>query len=225
MKPDRKKAKKRNAPEAKTGGSGTPLDPSLSCKVEANEPEPKASAAYPSVGLVTMILVLFYFGQLYLHQHGGGFHAQVYEPFLSYAHVRETGPQSEEELLALRGWNIYSTTCMGCHGISGAGVPPNPPLAGSEWVLTEDPDRGIRVVLHGLTGPIEVMGQPYAGTMVGFGDLFNDEEIAAVLTYVRNEWGNEAPAVSPSQVAAIRQETAGRTAPWTATELDAVSPE
>jgi mono/diheme cytochrome c family protein len=226
MNPERKKKNTDKGKNAGQAGGDPSLDPSLSCQVEANEPEPKASAAYPSVGLVSMVVVLIYFGQLYLHQHGGGFHAQVYEPFLSFAQVREFGPQDPEQMLFAREHNVYSQACLGCHQMTGMGLPPlYPPLAGSEWVLTSDPGRAIRVVLHGLTGPIEVKGQAFNGTMVGLGDVLSSEDVASVLTYVRREWGNAAPAVEVAQVEAIREATRGRTRPWTGPELDQVAPQ
>ena len=82
-----------------------------------------------------------------------------------------------------------------------------PPLAGSEWV-TESPDRLIALTLHGLLGPIDVKGKHYLGLvpMTPFKGL-NDEEIASVLTYVRNSFGNKASVVEPDQVKAVRAAT------------------
>ena len=82
-----------------------------------------------------------------------------------------------------------------------------PPLSGTKWVL-EDPDRLIKLSLKGLMGPIEVKGKKYPGQlpMTAFGGLLNDEEMAAVLTYVRNSFGNRASAIEAEQVKKIRTE-------------------
>lgn len=97
--------------------------------------------------------------------------------------------------------------CQACHGPEGAGVAGlAPPLAGSEWVVgpVENP---IRIVLRGLGGPIKVKGVDYnlPAPMVAAAYL-TDEKVAAVLTYVRNSWGNKASAVTPDQVKAFRGE-------------------
>ena len=73
------------------------------------------------------------------------------------------------------------------------------------------------ILLHGLQGPVEVKGQTFNSLMPGLASEFNDTELAAALTYVRNTWDNSAPAVPPSVLAAER--AANRTAPWTWAEL------
>ena len=112
--------------------------------------------------------------------------------------------------------------CSTCHRPDGKGLPASgfPPLAGTDWVLG-DPDRLIKLTLHGLMGPITVLGQEYPGQvpMTPFRDLLTDEEIAAVLTYVRNAFGNSASAISPDQVEAVRSNTADRREFYTAEEL------
>lgn len=97
-------------------------------------------------------------------------------------------------------------TCMACHGQNGEGGPIGPPLAGSEWV-TGPVSNLIRIQLRGLTGPITVKGVEYnfPAPMAAL-SYQTDEEIAAVLTYVRNSFGNKASAVKPEQVKALRGE-------------------
>jgi mono/diheme cytochrome c family protein len=96
--------------------------------------------------------------------------------------------------------------CAACHGQNGEGGPAAPPLAGSEWVHGPVSNL-IRIQLRGLQGPIKVKGTEYnfPGGMAPMG-YQTDEQIAAVLTYVRNNFGNKAPAVKPEQVAALRSE-------------------
>ncbi len=120
-------------------------------------------------------------------------------------------------------------SCNTCHRDHGRGVTGiYPPLVASEWVL-EEPERLIKLTLHGLWGPIQVAGKRYepAGgvpPMTAVGLFYTDEEIAAVLTYVRNSWGNDAPAVDTSTVARIRGETRGRRKFYTPEELLAEHP-
>jgi mono/diheme cytochrome c family protein len=107
--------------------------------------------------------------------------------------------------------------CAACHGQNGEGGPIAPPLAGSEWV-TGPVSNLIRIQLRGLQGPITVAGKEYnfAAPMAAMA-YQTDEQIAGVLTYVRNSFGNKAPAVKPEQVAALRSEV-GKP-PLTAAEL------
>jgi len=98
---------------------------------------------------------------------------------------------------------LYRGTCSTCHQEDGAGVPGVfPPLAGSDFLMA-DAGRSIGVVLDGLSGPITVNGTEYNSVMPPMSQL-NDDEIANILTYVRNQWGNTGDAVSASDVAALR---------------------
>jgi len=106
-----------------------------------------------------------------------------------------------------------------CHQPTGLGLPgAYPPLAGSEWAQGPD-ERVIRIVLDGLSGPITVKGGQFNNSMPAFGPLLRDEQIADVLTYVRSEWGNTAPAVSPDKAKEIRSAVASRSGPWSPDEL------
>ncbi len=126
------------------------------------------------------------------------------------------------DLLAT-GQRIYSTVCIACHQPTGQGLPPMfPPLAGSDWVNVKKPDRMIRMVLHGFTGPFTLNGQPFtspAPLMPPQGGALNDEQIAGVLSYVRSNFGNKAGAVTPAEVAAIREAEKARSAMWTEAEI------
>jgi len=112
--------------------------------------------------------------------------------------------------------------CSTCHQPDGRGLPDAgfPPLAGTRWVTQQD-DRLIKLTLHGLHGPIEVEGTLYPGLvpMTGFGALLTDREVAAVLTYVRNEFGNQAPPILPDHVARIREQTANHVGFFSPSEL------
>ncbi len=119
------------------------------------------------------------------------------------------------------GQATYMMVCFACHQPTGLGLPNMfPPLAGSDWANAPKPDRIIRMVLHGYTGPITVNGKPFtslAPLMPPQGAL-TDQQIADVLTYVRNAFGNKASAVSPDEVAAIRA-TEKRAMPWVEADI------
>jgi len=120
------------------------------------------------------------------------------------------------------GKQVFSTTCAACHQATGEGVPGvYPPLAGSEWVNGEEA-KVVRILLHGVTGPIEVAGETFNSMMPPWGATLKDADIAAVLTYVRSQWGNKGAPVTAAKVAAIRAATSTRTTPWTAAELATV---
>jgi cytochrome c oxidase cbb3-type subunit 2 len=114
--------------------------------------------------------------------------------------------------------------CFTCHQPNGQGISGQfPPLAGSDWVLGEK-ERLIKISIHGLMGEIEVNGVKYNNVMAPPGippGSLTDQQIADVLTYIRNEWGNSASAVSPEEVATVRLTVKDRAAMqmWTAAEL------
>lgn len=116
------------------------------------------------------------------------------------------------------GKTLYVATCGACHQPHGNGQEGlAPPLAGSEWVLGSEP-RLVRITLHGVRGPITVKGQTYQLDMPPL-NVLDDEQIAALLTYIRREWGHTASPVEPTTVAKIRAETEQRDEAWTQEEL------
>jgi mono/diheme cytochrome c family protein len=163
---------------------------------------------------VISVLVLFIMGY-YLGRYSG--------TFGTVAHEVEMPPQAAEERVErpVRGDLLYTGLCQPCHQGNGQGVPGRyPPLAGSEWVI-EDAETPAKIVLHGLEGPIEVLGNIYNEQMDPFHHRLNDREIAAVVNYIRSSWGNEAPEITPERVAELREEHDGR-GRWRAPELQAL---
>ncbi len=124
-----------------------------------------------------------------------------------------------------RGAAAYAKgTCIVCHQPTGAGMPGVfPPLAGSEWV-SKDASIAVRNILHGMQGPIVVKGVNYNGAMPALGAVLSDKEIADVVTYVSNSWGNSGPNVTEAEVAAIKKKDADRKTPWTAAEYEKEAP-
>jgi mono/diheme cytochrome c family protein len=192
------------------------------------ETEPIADRTPVPVLLIGLFAVLFFLGLYILNNEAGGFSPHVYEPFGSLddlvARNKETHPTDP---LINTGKIVFTTVCAACHMPDGMGNPAvgAPPLVGSDWVNAEGPNRIIRIVLNGFTGPVEVSGKQYGtGTMTPFKDVFTDEQIAGVLSFVRQEWGNKGSRVTPQQVAAIRKETADKMGPWTAPDLQSIPP-
>lgn len=118
---------------------------------------------------------------------------------------------------------IFKQLCATCHGADGKGINnggkdmPAPALAGAKDVNAE-PEKLIKILLHGLSGPIA--GKTYPDMMPALG-ANSDEYIASVLSYIRNDLGNKSSVVKPSQVKRVRAENANRSNPWTIKELEA----
>jgi nitrite reductase (NO-forming) len=194
------------------------------------QPEP----AEPTVGrgefpiwLVVLSGLLFYWGTLYLDANGGGFDNQVFGQYVSVKDLKGAQPVDPNQGFDLAmAEQVYAGSCASCHQPHGLGTPGQyPPLVGSDWVTAAGPNRLIRVVLHGLGGPIKVNGAAFETplAMTPFGETYSDEQIAAVLSFIRTrkDWGHNASIVKPAQVKAIRDATAGH-APWTADEIEKV---
>lgn len=184
------------------------------------EAEPTVTLTTVPMWLIAATFVLFFFGAWYFDLRGGWFEPKVYAPFTSLAHVERFQPPKGGEEWKARGRVLYEMNCALCHNPDGAGKPGQaPPLAGSEWVLTTGVNRLIRIPLAGLNGPIKVKGQEWNLNMLAAGAPYTDEQLADVLSYIRNSWGNKAPVVTPEQVKKVRADLGGRTQPYTGDEL------
>jgi len=204
------------------------MRPEISAKHEqGSDPEPKAAHRPIPVWLAVMWLLLLSWGMLYFDQHGGGFCKEVYTPYHSLEELSGGQPPSAVGRAEL-GRKVYNKpSCVACHQADAKGTPGQfPPLVKSHWVNELQPGRLIRLVLNGLTGPLEVQGQTYNSAMVPWKDVLNDEEIAAVLTYIRQnkDWGNNAPEVKPHRVREVREKIKDRGLPFTPGELTEISP-
>jgi len=135
-------------------------------------------------------------------------------------HLTDVG----ERELYFAGLEIYERDgyCATCHQQDGKGLSASgfPPLTGTKWVLGNE-DRLIKLALKGLMGPIEVLGKQYPGQvpMTPYEGLLSDEEMAAVLTYVRNSFGNVASAITPEKVKAVRALTDSKSGFYSPEEL------
>lgn len=127
---------------------------------------------------------------------GGGIQSMPGKP----APVQATAKNVAERIKL--GKQVYSQTCFACHQGEGQGIPTAfPPLANADY-LNADVDRAIDIVLHGMTGEITVNGEKYNSIMTA--QTLTDEEIANVLTYVYNSWGNNKTEVTPEMVLKVK---------------------
>jgi mono/diheme cytochrome c family protein len=190
---------------------------------EPNAAAPNGVSSRPvPMWLLMVTLLLLFAGMVWFDQASGWFDPKVYGPFASLADVERFQPRARGGANLALGKQKYDLTCALCHGPDGAGKPGQaPPLAGADWVTAEGPNRLIHIVLYGLTGPIEVSGQRYtfSAGMTPFGSVLSDEDIAAILSYIRQAWGNKAAPVTPEQVQKVRAQVGNRTQPYTAEEL------
>ena len=112
----------------------------------------------------------------------------------------------------------FQSYCAACHQYDGQGMGDAPPLAGSPWV-TGPENRLIRIVLHGVRGPMEVQGKTYDQEMPGFGQILSDSDVASLLSFVRRRFGAPGESIAPAAVSRVRAANQSRTAYWSAREL------
>ena len=178
--------------------------------------KPEDGAHYKMLPLVLLFVfsgLIFYAGT-YLNRYSVRYSPSAFD---------ENAPSNTGAAMAVKvdplvlGKKNYELVCATCHQATGLGVPGvYPPLAGSEWVNGSN-ERLIRIVLYGLKGPVKVKGVEYGaaampvfGKVAGSGYNWSDEKIAATLTYVRASFGNNSPAITPEQVAAIHAKEGDR---------------
>jgi mono/diheme cytochrome c family protein len=185
--------------------------------------QPDERARYKLMPLVLLFFFsgLILFAATYLNRYSGHYNPAIFDENA----LPSTGAAAAVAVDPLvLGKAVFSVPnyCVQCHQATGLGLPGTyPPLAGSEWVNGPE-DRVISIVLYGLQGPVHVKGTAFgAAAMPSFGPSgFNlsDEKIAAVLTYVRQEWGNQSGPISADQVAAVRAKD-GNHGAWAESDL------
>jgi mono/diheme cytochrome c family protein len=193
----------------------------------SKKPEPAEGFKLMPLFLLGFVSAMIFATCVYVVHYRAGFSPMVYDERFDpkMAAGNATKEMSPEQFVAA-GKKSFQQVCATCHQVTGLGVAGTfPPLAGSEWVVGNE-ERVIRILLHGLNGPVEVEGKTYNGAMPAFGKVtgggynWNEEKIAQVLTYVRQEWGNKAEPITKAKVAEILAKEAARAKPWTSAELD-----
>lgn len=154
----------------------------------------------------------------YIGQNTGNWEGNVYNEKLGSGGAAASAPAAPQNPMVL-GKELFGN-CLQCHQEHGKGIPGEfPPLAASEFV-TGDPRRLSGILLRGLKGELTVNGAKFNGEMPAWRDAFNDEEIAAIATYIRASFGNKAAPVSKEVVAAARKELAEQQGSWVASTLE-----
>ena len=193
-------------------------------KTDLNDPllreneEPGENTSPMPVFILFVFAALCFWGGVYLVEHSGEFSRDAYtldyDPNAKVAVVQVS--------LFDRGKKIYNAQCVACHQTNGQGVTGvYPPLAGSEWVLGHQ-EVLARILINGLNGPLEVLGSQYNGNMPAFGPAglnLKPTDIASVLTYIRQEWGNVETDFTIETMEKYMAMYSARTTPWNAKEL------
>ncbi len=188
--------------------SESPLGPQSR---ERGEPDELRSPVPKSVAIFALALVAW--GGWYYFQNTG---------YPTAAGDRRT-PIVAVRADAVDGRAVYTANCGACHQANGLGLAGVfPPLAASDWVLKNDA-RLVQILLHGINGELVVNGVTYNGLMPAFPQL-SDAELAAVLSYIRSDWGNDASPITPEQVGEGRLLYPDRGTWQGGAELDAVFP-
>lgn len=195
-------------------------------KLLGSQPDEGARYRLLPIGILFTLSGLILFSGTYLNRYTGHYSATIFDE--NQKLTTGAGAEVKVDPVAM-GKSAFNSVCITCHQATGLGMPGiYPPLAGSEWV-NGPADRVIRIVLYGLKGDIHVEGHEFnAAAMPVFGQQvtgsaynWSDEKIAAVLTYVRQEWGNKAPPVTADDVAAVHKAVGDRKE-MSQSELEAV---
>lgn len=182
-------------------------------------PEPEEGRERPPWWLWTISVLLIFWAGFYVGRYSGEFGPYVHQLQQEEISAAPSDGKTQLDKEKVSGSEVYANVCAACHQPGGEGVPGAfPPLAGSDWV-TGDPEIPVRIILHGLAGPVEVQGVSYNAVMPGWGQKLSDSEIASVVNYIRTNWGNSAESIDAGLVQRIRENTAGRDNNWTADEL------
>lgn len=180
--------------------------------------EPAENSSPIPVFILFAFAALCFWGGVYVVKYSGGFskdaYAMDYDPNAKAAVVQVS--------LFDRGRKIYNAQCIACHQTNGQGIAGvYPPLAESEWVLGHQ-EVLARILINGLNGPLEVLGQQYNGNMPAFGPAglnLKSLDIASVLTYIRQEWGNAESDFTEETMKKYMAMYSARTTPWNAEEI------
>lgn len=196
---------------------------------EREHPEPAAGQLDAPAWLIVLTMALIGCAAFYLGAFSGGFSGNVFNERAGFVGADQAGgpaaASAAPDTLAQLGKKVFTQNCVTCHQATGLGVAGSfPPLVASEWVMGS-PKRVAMILLKGLQGTVHVKGQTFNGAMPAWGANLTDKKIAAVLSYVRSEWGNKAGEITADQVAGVRKEVASRAEPWTEADLLAIPAE
>jgi mono/diheme cytochrome c family protein len=180
--------------------------------------DPKEGAEPIPLWLMTFFFIVIFWAGAYFCNYSGGFKADVFDNSLvTWGHVAGGEKKAVDPLVL--GKKLFIANCAACHQATGMGQAGQfPPLVGSPYVL-ENETRLVNIVLHGISGSIEVLGSKFNGNMPPWGEKLSDQQVASILSYVRQEWGNKAAPITPEYVAQARDAHKDRKTPWTEADL------
>lgn len=214
----------KHLPADQSGASDDSIQ-KVHAKLLSENPEPKEGFKTTPLFLLGFVSAMIFVTSIYVVHYRGGFSPLVYDERYTPKEGAAGKVELTPEQIVAAGKKLYAT-CATCHQVNGMGVPGTyPPLAASDWV-TGSEERLVRVLLHGLGGPIDVNGTTYNGAMPAFGRVpgggynWNEEKVSQVLTYIRQEWGNKAAPITKEKVAEVLAAEKARSKPWTQGELD-----
>src|SRR6202162_4283145 len=196
---------------------------SLRAPVEPGEDIPEPEEGPNPVWLIGLIGFGIFWAGAYLFSFSGGFSGDVFDfqPKFGAAGGGAKGAPDPKVV----GKALFSANCITCHQATGVGVPAHyPPLAGSEVELGDATNHLIAIVLKGLQGPVMVDGKPFNNSMQAWEAQYTDSQLAAILTYLRADWGNNAPPITADMVKQIRGEFKDRKEQWTWPEVQKIPP-
>lgn len=181
--------------------------------------EPREGYSPVPMFLVFAFAALCFWAGMYLMDNSGGFRWDAYSPDFNPS---AGAPAVVEIPLFDRGAKVFRNQCAQCHQATGQGVAGvYPPLAESEWVVGNSEVLG-RILINGLSGPIEVKGNTYNGNMPAFGPNglnLKAKDLAGVMTYIRQEWGNAEGDVTLEMAEGYLENYGSRGSVWSAAEL------
>src|ERR1700761_3390220 len=183
-------------------------------------PEP-AKGPVP-IWLVGLVGLGIFWAGAYLFSFSGGFESDVFDFKPKFGVVGGAKGAPDPKVV---GKALFSSNCITCHQATGLGVPGQyPPLAGSEVELGDATNKLSAIVLKGLQGPVVIEGKPFNNAMQAWEGQYTDSQLASILTYVRSDWGNNAPPISADMVKQIRAEFKDRKEQWTWPEVQKIPP-
>lgn len=177
--------------------------------------EPTELMTQAPIAILLFIASLLFFCGFYMGNYNADFRGDIFDETWG---GDASGQVAAEFDPLTRGAKLFTRQCQQCHQADGMGLPGvYPPIAGSPWLLNSE-ERPVKLLLKGLSGPVTVLGKEFNGNMPAVAD-WKDRDIAAVLTYVRQNWSNDAGPISEELVTSIREEIKDRTKPWTSPEI------
>ena len=206
--------------EAPADGQAQEIGTGLAAEEPVGEEQlvPEPGTGRIPVWLVWLIGLGVFWAGAYLFSFSGGFSSDVFDFQPKFGVVG--GAQSAPDPKVV-GKALFSANCITCHQATGLGVPGQyPPLAGSEVELGDATNHLIAIVLKGLQGPVVIKGTPFNNSMQAWEGQYTDQQLAAILTYVRSDWGNNAPPITADMVKQIRAEFKDRKDQWTWPEIE-----